>query len=58
LSQKHYVYWWADGIYFNVRLEQARPCVLVIVGALEDGTKALLALAAMAFAKAKTPGWS
>jgi putative transposase len=45
LSQKHYVYWWADGIYFNVRLEDARPCMLVIVGALEDGTKELLAIA-------------
>jgi putative transposase len=44
LSQKCYVYWWADGIYFNVRLEDARPCVLVIIGALEDGTKELLAL--------------
>jgi transposase-like protein len=45
LSQKRYVYWWADGIYFNVRLEDARPCVLVVVGAAEDGTKELLALA-------------
>ena len=34
LSQKHYVYWWADGIYFNVRLSDDRPCVLVIMGAL------------------------
>jgi len=23
------VYWWADGLYFNVRLQQDRPCVLV-----------------------------
>jgi putative transposase len=45
LSQKRYVYWWADGIYFNVRLEDARPCVLVVVGALEEGTKELLAIA-------------
>jgi putative transposase len=45
LSQKQYVYWWADGIYFNVRLEEARPCVLVVVGAREEGTKELLALA-------------
>jgi putative transposase len=44
LSQKRYVYWWADGVYFNVRLEDARTCVLVVVGALEDGTKELLAL--------------
>jgi putative transposase len=44
LSQKRYVYWWAEGIYFNVRLEDTRTCVLVVVGALEDGTKELLAL--------------
>ena len=45
LGQKRYVYWWADGIYFNVRLEDARPCVLVLIGATEDGTKELLAIA-------------
>jgi len=45
LSQKRYVYWWADGVYFNVRLEDARTCVLVVVGATEEGTKELLALA-------------
>jgi putative transposase len=44
LSQKRYVYWWADGVYFNVRLEEARPCVLVLVGATEAGTKELLAV--------------
>jgi putative transposase len=44
LSRKRYVYWWADGVYFNVRLEDARTCVLVVIGALEDGTKELLAL--------------
>lgn len=44
LSQKRYVYWWADGIYFNVRLEDARACVLVVVGATEEGTKELLTL--------------
>lgn len=44
LSAKHYVYLWVDGIYFNVRLDEARPCVLVVVGALADGTKELVAL--------------
>jgi putative transposase len=38
LSAKRYVYWWADGIYFNVRLDEERSCVLVLMGALEDGT--------------------
>jgi len=44
LTGKRYVYFWADGVYFNVRLSEERPCVLVIVGALEDGTKELVAL--------------
>jgi putative transposase len=44
LRGKRYVYWWADGIYFNVRLEPDRPCLLVITGALEDGTKELVAV--------------
>ena len=33
LSAKRYVYWWADGIYFNVRLDEERTCVLVLIGA-------------------------
>ena len=44
LSDKHYVYMWADGIYFQVRLEPDRPCVLVIIGATKDGRKELLAI--------------
>ncbi len=44
LSEKHYVYIWADGIYFNVRLEPDRPCMLVIIGATKDGRKELLAI--------------
>lgn len=44
LSDKHYVYWWADGIYFNVRLEDQRRCILVLMGALPDGTKELIAV--------------
>ncbi len=39
LSKKHYVYLWADGIYFNVRLENDRPCILVLIGASKDVTK-------------------
>src|SRR3954466_15036578 len=41
LSAKRYVYWWADGIYFNVRLEDQRRCILVLMAALADGTKEL-----------------
>jgi len=44
LSGKHYVYIWVDGIYFNVRLEASRPCLLVIIGALEDGTKEVIGI--------------
>ena len=43
LSHKQYVYIWADGIYCNVRMEE-RQCLLVIIGATEDGKKELLAL--------------
>jgi transposase-like protein len=43
LSGKRYVYFWADGIYCNVRMDD-RQCLLVIIGATEDGHKELLAL--------------
>ena len=45
LSRKRYVYFWADGIYFNVRLDKDRPCMLVIMGATESGRKELVAVA-------------
>jgi putative transposase len=44
LSQKQYLYLWADGVHFNVRLEEERTCILVVIGALEDGTKELVAV--------------
>ena len=44
LIGKRYVYLWADGIYFNIRLTDDRPCVLVLMGATEDGTKELIAM--------------
>ena len=43
LSGKKYVYWWADGVYSKVRHED-RICLLVIIGATEDGKKELLAV--------------
>jgi putative transposase len=45
LSEVDYVYVWADGVHFRVRLEQARLCCLVIVGVRADGTKELVAVA-------------
>ena len=47
LSHKRYVYFWVDGIYFNVRLEDPennRQCILVIMGTLEDGKKELVSV--------------
>jgi transposase-like protein len=44
LSGKRYVYMWVDGIYFNVRLEEDRACILVVMGATAAGTKELLAV--------------
>lgn len=43
LSGSDYVYVWADGIHFRIRLEEDRLCCLVIVGVKADGTKELLA---------------
>lgn len=44
LSDKKYAYIWADGIHFNIRLEDQRSCILVIMGADEAGNKELLAV--------------
>jgi transposase-like protein len=45
LSERDYVYCWADGIHFNIRLEEGRLCCLVLVGVRADGTKELVAVA-------------
>lgn len=44
LKGKNYVYLWVDGVHFNVRLEDARQCILVIIGATAEGKKELVAL--------------
>ena len=44
LSGKRYVYLWADGLYFGCRLSDDRPCLLVLMGALADGRKELIAM--------------
>jgi len=44
LSHVDYVYVWADGIHVNVRLEQAKLCLLVLIGVRADGCKELIAL--------------
>jgi transposase-like protein len=47
LKDKQYVYVWADGVYFNIRLEDAenaKQCILVLMGARSDGVKELIAI--------------
>jgi putative transposase len=47
LAGKHYVYVWADGIHFNIRLEDegnTKQCILVLMGATVDGTKELIGI--------------
>ena len=44
LSGKHYVYIWGDGIHFNVRQDDERSCIMVMIGATREGKKELLAV--------------
>lgn len=47
LADKHYVYLWADGVYFNIRLEDPgnnQQCILVLMGATVDGRKDLISI--------------
>lgn len=44
LAGKQYVYVWADGVYFNIRLQEGRQCILVLLGATADGKKELIAI--------------
>jgi transposase-like protein len=43
LSDNDYVYVWADGVHFRIRLEEDRLSCLVVIGVRADGTKELLA---------------
>ena len=44
LSGVDFVYLWADGIHVNVRLEETKLCLLVLIGVRADGRKELVAL--------------
>ncbi len=44
LDRKRYVYFWADGVYFQARMEQEKQCFLVIIGADEGGNKELVGI--------------
>jgi|TARA_B100000700_G_scaffold300257_1_gene368205 transposase-like protein len=43
LPHRRYVYWWADGVYSNVRMDD-RLCLLMIIGVTEQGRKELVAV--------------
>jgi transposase-like protein len=45
LASVDYVYLWADGIHVNIRLEEHKLCLLVLIGVRADGRKELVALA-------------
>ena len=42
LTAKRYVYFWADGIHLEARLEEQAQCILVIIGATPEGKKELV----------------
>lgn len=45
LAGSRYVYWWADGVHTSLRGEDdARQCLLVVIGVKLDGTKELVAI--------------
>jgi len=44
LEEQEYVYIWADGVYFKVRLEEDRLACLVMIGVRPDGRKEVVAL--------------
>lgn len=44
LAKKRYVYWWADGIHFSIRGENARSCILILIGVTETGHKEFVAI--------------
>ena len=44
LEGQQYVYVWADGVHFNIRLEEDRQCILVLIGVTPEGKKELIAV--------------
>lgn len=56
LKDEEVVYLWADGIYCNVRLQDDRPCLLVVVGARPTEPR-YCSPSATASARASSPGW-
>jgi hypothetical protein len=46
LSDLNAVYVWADGFYIKAGLDKDKSCLLVMIAALVDGSKVLLAVEA------------
>ena len=44
LADRDYIYLWADGVHFTIRLEEERLCTLVVIRVRPDGTKEVVAL--------------
>jgi len=44
LADRDYIYLWADGVHFTIRLEEERLCTRVVIGVRPDGTKEVVAL--------------
>lgn len=44
LSDRELVYLWADGLYVKAGLEKEKAALLIVIGALRDGTKEVLAV--------------
>ena len=44
LADRDYVYLWAGGIHFTIRLEDERLCALMLIGVRPDGSKEVIAL--------------
>lgn len=44
LKDRDFIYVWADGVHFNVRLDDERLCTLVMIGVRPDGSKELIAV--------------
>jgi len=44
LADRELVYAWADGVYVKAGLEREKACLLVMIGAMSDGTKEVLAV--------------
>jgi putative transposase len=44
LEGQEFIYLWVDGIHINVRLDDERVCLLMIIGATREGKKVPLAV--------------